>query len=91
VKPAGMNLTAALRDRRVKALTIGREKARISVDFASIAARDKLDPVIHLPHKTPLKDYVPPPNLVITYGTNGNFSAKEILEIFLNQVNLSHL
>ena len=52
----------SIRDKRVAATTTGQTQTRVSVAFAATAAGDKFKPIILIPRKKPLKNFVPPRN-----------------------------
>lgn len=72
--------------RRVRVTTTGQERTRVSVAFSASASGTKLKPVILIPRKKQLKDFIPPANVVIVYGTSGTFNHKVLRENFLNRV-----
>ena len=69
--------------RRVEAVTAGQEKTRISVALTASAAGDKAPCLVLIPRKKPLKDFVCPANIVIVYGTKGNFNSQVMVENFM--------
>lgn len=71
---------------RVPRTTTGSEKARVSVAFAASASGQKLPPLILIPRKNPLKDFTPPSNVRVVYGTSGTFNHKIIEEQFLTRM-----
>lgn len=77
--------------RRVKASTSGNEKTRVSVAFCAAADGSKLSPIILIPRKKPLKDYIPPSSVVVVYGTNGTFNSDVISEHFIQGVLFQHV
>ena len=66
--------------RRVEAVTAGQEKTRISVALTASAAADKAPCLVLIPRKKPLKDFVCPANIVIVYGTKGNFNSQVMVK-----------
>lgn len=71
---------------RVRCKTTGAEKARVSVAFASSASGQKLPPIFLIPRKKPLKNFTPPSNVLVVYGTSGTFTQKFIAYHFLSGV-----
>jgi len=64
----------------------GNEKTRVSVAFAAASSGYKLAPVILIPRKKPLKDFDPPNNVRVVYGTTGNFNFSVINNHFVKRV-----
>jgi hypothetical protein len=60
--------------RKVEAVTTGQQKTRVSVCLTATAGGTKLKPLILIPRKNPIKNWTPPANVEIVYGTNGNFN-----------------
>ena len=76
--------------RRVEAVTSGQQKTRVSVCLTATAGETKLKPLILIPRKNPLKNWVPPNNVELVYGTNGNFNEGEIVEHFVPRILVSY-
>lgn len=75
----------------VQAGTSGGERTKISILFCCSADGNKLDPMIIVPRKKPLKDYVPPDNVVLYYKQNSkSFDSNVIANGFINRVLLPH-
>ena len=72
--------------RRVEAITSGQQKTRISVCFTATASGTKLKPLILIPIKNRLKNWVPPNNVELVYGTNGNFNEIVICEHYIPKI-----
>ena len=77
--------------RRVSAVTTGNTQTRVSIAFSATASSKKLKPLILIPRKNPLKNFVPPNNVVIIYGTNGNFNDSIIGNQFVDKVIKPHM
>ena len=60
--------------KRVPIRTSGNERTRISVCFAGAANGYKFKPLIIVPRVNPLKDYVPPNNVIVLYNKSGTFN-----------------
>ena len=71
---------------RVTLKTTGNDKTRISIAFSATASGNKLKPVILIPRKKPLKDFIPPDNVLVVYGRSENFNHCIIREYFVNRV-----
>ena len=76
--------------RRVEAVTSGQQKTRVLVCLTSTAAGTKLKPLILIPRKCPLKNWIPPNNVEILYGTSGNFNESVIVEHFVPKILVSY-
>ena len=76
--------------RRVEAVTSGQQKTRVSVYLTATAAGTKLKPLILIPRKSPLKNWIPPNNVEILYGTSGNFNESVIVEHFVPKILVSY-
>jgi hypothetical protein len=74
---------APVGSRRVETVTSGQQKTRVSVCFTATASGRKLKPLILIPRKTPLKNWVPPNNVQVAYGTNGCFNESVVCEHFI--------
>ncbi len=74
---------------RVPWTNTGHERARVSVAFSASAAGHKLKPIILIPRKKPLKNFVPPKNVRVVYATSGTFNYSVINEAFIQGV-LNH-
>ena len=61
--------------RRVEAVSAGQEKTRIYVALTASASGDKAPCLVLVPRNKPLKGFVYPENIVILYGTKGNFNS----------------
>jgi len=77
---------APIGSRRVEAITSGQQKTRVSVCFTAAASGKKCKPLILLPRKNPLKNWVPPSTVVIAYGTSGNFNETVISGTYIPQI-----
>ncbi len=64
-------------------INTGNERTRVSVAFCASAAGHKLTPIILIPRKKPLKNFVPPNNVRVVYGTSGTFNNLVIDEEFV--------
>ena len=71
--------------RRVKAVTTGCEKARLSAAFSATASGNKLPILIIIPRKTDLPNFIPPSNVKLIYKTNATFN-DEIIEWYLKEI-----
>lgn len=71
---------------RVPSTNSGQEKTRVSVAFTATASGHKLPAIILIPRKTPLKDFVPPRNVRIVYGTTGTFNSQIVQDEFIKGV-----
>ena len=69
--------------KRVDAVTTGNTMTRISVAFTATAAGDKFKPIILIPRKRPLKNFIPPRNVEVIYGTSGTFNSMILIEHFV--------
>jgi hypothetical protein len=72
--------------KRVEAITTGQQKTRISVCFTATASGTKLKPLILIPRKKPIKNWVPPNNVELVYGSNGNFNETIICEHYIPKI-----
>jgi hypothetical protein len=88
IDPPTRTTIAPIGTKRVDAVTTGQQKTRVSVMFT--ASGTKLKPLILVPRKNPLKNWVPPNNVHVVYGTNENFSEKVISEQFIPNVLVPH-
>ena len=70
----------------MQAVTSGQLKTRVSVCFTASASGTKLKPLILLPRKHPLKKWTPPENVIVVYGTNGNFNESVISDHYIPKV-----
>lgn len=84
--------------KRVKAVTTGCERARLSAAFSATASGIKLPVLIIIPRKSALPNYEPPSNVKLIYKTNATFNeeiiekyVKEILNEYKNNKNLNQL
>ena len=71
--------------RRVKAVTAGSERTRLSAAFTASADGRKSKIYIIIPRETPFPDYMPPDNVIVTYKTGGTFNESIICD-YLEQV-----
>ena len=76
--------------RKVEAVTTGQQKTRVSVCLTATAGGTKLKPLILIPRKNPIKNWTPPDNVEIVYGTNGNFSESVISEHYVPKILVSY-
>jgi hypothetical protein len=67
IDPPTRQSVALIGSRRVDAVTTGQQKTRVSVCFTATASGTKLKPLILIPRKNPLKNWVPPNNVEIVY------------------------
>lgn len=76
----------------VKATTAGAEKTRLPMAFCCAANGDKLPILIVIPRKKPLKDFVPPENVMLVYrGANNNtFNSEYIRDQFIDRILMPH-
>ena len=72
--------------RRVPAVTTGNESTRVSIAISAAASSKKLKPMILIPRKKPLKNFKVPNNVVVVYGTSGNFNNSIISNQYLEKV-----
>jgi len=86
IDPPTTQSVALIGSRRVDAITTGQQKTRVSVCFTGTASGTKLKPLILLPRKNPLKNWVPPNNVEIVYGTKGTFNESIISDHFIPKV-----
>jgi len=86
IDPPTRQSVALIGSRRVDAVTTGQQKTRVSVCFTATASGAKLKPLILLPRKKPLKNWVPPNNVEIVYGTKGTFNESIISDHFIPKV-----
>jgi len=77
---------APIGSRRVEAITSGQQKTRVSVCFTAAASGKKCKPLILLPRKHPLKNWVPPNTVELVYGTSGNFNETVISETYIPRI-----
>lgn len=70
---------------RVPLVNTGNEKTRVSVAFAATANGTKLQPIILIPRKKPLRYFDVPENVRVVYGTKGTFNSSVIREEFINK------
>ena len=73
-------------DKRIPSVTTGNERTRISVAFTASASGFKLKPLILIPRKKPLKDFLVQNNVIVVYGTKGTFNENIIAEAYLTRV-----
>ena len=71
---------------RVPWINTGNERTRVSVAFCASAAGHKLTPIILIPRKKPLKNFMSPNNVRVVYGTSGTFNNLVIDEEFVKRV-----
>ena len=69
--------------KRVDAVTTGQTMTRVSVAFTATAAGDKFKPIILIPRKRPLKNFIVPRNVEVVYGTSGTFNSVILAEHFI--------
>jgi len=74
IDPPTTQTYAPIGTRRVEAVTTGQQKTRVSVCFTGTAGGTKIKPLILIPRKNPLKNWIPPNNVQVVYGTNGCFN-----------------
>jgi hypothetical protein len=77
---------AQIGSRRVEAIRSGQQKTRVSVCFTAAESGRKLKPLILLPRKNTLKNWVPPYPVELVYGTAGNFNETVICESYIPRV-----
>ena len=63
----------------------------MSVALGASASGEKLNPVILVPRKKPMKNYHPPENVVVHYGTAGIFNAEVTVHTFFKQSLVPHM
>ena len=68
INPPTTQSVELIGSKRVDAVTTGQQKTRVSVCFTAIASDTKLKPLILLPRKKPLKNWVPPNNVEIYFN-----------------------
>jgi hypothetical protein len=76
---------ARVGSRRVKAVTTGCERARLSAAFGATASGIKLPILVLVPRKTDLPNFIPPSNVKLIYKSNSTFN-EEIIEYYLNTI-----
>jgi hypothetical protein len=76
---------ARIGTKRVKAVTTGSERARLSAAFSATASGIKLPVLILIPRKTALPNYEPLSNVKLIYKTNATFN-EEIMESFVKEI-----
>ena len=76
--------------KRVKAVTSGSERTRLSAAFTATASGTKLPIMILVPRKTCLPDYTPPDNVRLVYKTGATFDQNVICD-FLTTVVGEHM
>jgi hypothetical protein len=76
--------------RKVEAVATGQQKTRVSVCLTATAGDTKLKPLILIPRKNPIKNWTPPANVEIVYGTNGNFNESVISEYYVPKILVSY-
>ncbi|CAF0826559.1 unnamed protein product [Brachionus calyciflorus] len=69
--------------KRIVSQTSGSQRVRISVAFSFAADGTKLPPLVLIPRKTPLKDFVPPTNVIVCYKPSGNFDTNAIIDLLI--------
>ena len=67
-------------------ITSGQQKTSVSV---CLTAGTKLKPLILLPRKRPLKNWIPPNSVEILYSTSGNFN-ESVIEHFVPKMLVSY-
>ena len=72
--------------RRVEARTTGNQKTRISILISASASGKKLNLLVLIPRKNPLKNFVVPANVTLLYGTKGCFNDTLISEHYISRV-----
>ena len=73
-------------DKRIPSVATGNERTRISDAFTASVSGNQLKPLILIPRKKPLKDFVVPVNVIVVYGTKGTFNENIISEAYLTRV-----
>lgn len=71
--------------KRVKAITTGAERTRISACFTATAAGEKLPIYILIPRKTDIPNYIPPNNVIIDYKIGATFD-EAVVEKYILKV-----
>jgi hypothetical protein len=66
--------------KRVKAVTSGAERTRLSAAFGATASGIKLPIYIIVPRKTELSNYEPPENVVLVYKTGATFDQYQVAD-----------
>jgi hypothetical protein len=66
--------------KRVKAVTTGSERTRLSAAFGATAGGTKLPIYIIVPRKREIENYIPPNNVVLVYKTGATFDQIEIVD-----------
>lgn len=64
---------------------------RISVAFCCAADGTRLPPLILLPRKKPIPDFIPPTNVIVLNKPSGNFDTQTIVESFFQRVLIPHI
>ena len=93
IDPPTTQTYEAIGVRRVGALTTGQQKTRVSVCLTATASGRKLNPLVLIPRKKPLKNFTPPTNLTVVYGTNGTFNESVVCDHYIpmDENGLNHL
>ena len=73
-------------EKRVKSVTTGNERTRISVAFTATSSGYKLKPLLLIPKKKTLKDFTPPNNVIVVYGTKGTLNDVVISKLYLTRI-----
>ena len=76
--------------KRVKAVTTGSERTRLSIAVCAAADGYKLPIVVIFPRVNTLKDFNCPDNIIVVYKTKPTFDSLTIKESFVERVLVSH-
>ncbi|CAF0914704.1 unnamed protein product [Brachionus calyciflorus] len=64
---------------------------KVSITFCAAANGKKLLALILVPRKTPLPDFIPPPNVILVYESSATFDLISIRDQFFKRVLFPYL